>query len=56
MSTIARVQSPVRYSFSTARNLSTSGSGCSGSGNQNMLVASARRVSAMPLTLRLYAK
>ena len=38
------------------RKSSASESGCSGSGNQNMLDASARRVSTIPLMLLLYAK
>src|SRR5215212_3677164 len=51
--TFHAVQSAVRYSLSAASISFTAGLGCSGAGNQNMLVASVRRVSTRPRRLLL---
>jgi hypothetical protein len=53
MRTFQSVQSAVRYASSDASISITAGLGVSGAGNQNMLVASATRVSVMPNRLRL---
>ena len=45
-------QSPASQACSKSRNSCTRGSGTAGAGNQNMLVASAIRVPAMPQPLR----
>ncbi len=45
-------QSPASQACSKSRNSSTRGSGTAGAGNQNMLVASAMSVPAMPHPLR----
>jgi len=56
IATLPKVQAPVMYWRSTAKNAAARGSVAAGGGNQNMLERTATMVRATPHGLFLYAK